>query len=196
MAKRIEWTPRRLANLKALIEEGLTYREIGRRMRTSRDSVAGAAKSYGLSQPGKHPARKPWSRQELDYLELMFNQGVPYPVIAKRLGRTYCSIRTVARRIGITGWDVFSERQRRHLPGAMKIIVDCIELERMTVPMIVERLAAHGYYVSRHWVLSRIHEQGQGLVKEMRANAANRRARALQRVALRRTLGKQQKEAA
>lgn len=86
------------------------------------------------------------------------------------------SLLIAAQRLGMMSQERRG-RSRREIPGALEIIRDCIEVERMTVPMIINRFAVYGHTVSGQWVHSRIREQGYGLRKELLINAAARRAR-------------------
>lgn len=193
------WTEPEIARLRQLVEQtdpALTYTEIAERMGRSWRSVKHGV-FYHLGASGQRRATmcgEPWSREDYDRLELLLEQGLTYEQIAAEMGRTYTQVRGATERIGLRDPNRRG-RNRRIIPEAERIIRDCIEVERMTVPQIVERLAAHGHHVSRHWVHSRIQEKGQGLRKELKRNATERRARLRTLQARRQRAQRQQQEA-
>ncbi len=177
MGKRIEWTPRRRQNLARLIAEGLTYREIGRRMRISREAVKGAATYYGLMRPERRQGGRPWTRDEYDVLERMIQAGHTYREIGERLEREVSAIRHATARIGLS----HPERQRRRRnpawPVMEPIIQDCVEIQRMCIPQLEQHLTALGYQVTGDAVRYHLRTHHPRLYATVVENAAARRRR-------------------
>ena len=173
------WTEAERQQLREMMVEGLTYRQIAEAMGRTYRSIKGAVEHYGLARDlGRRPTcyGEAWSRADYDRLEALVGQGLTKQQIGEAMGRTYDQVRGAINRLGMTD----PERRghnRKDWPEIEPIIRDCIQVERMTVPQIETRLAALGYPISRHAIHLRIKAMPASVRKEMRENAARRRGR-------------------
>ncbi|MDI5890643.1 hypothetical protein [Halomonas rhizosphaerae] len=181
MAKRTRrpWSPEEVAQLRQLIVEGLTYNAIAQRMGRTYRSIRGAAEHYQLARElGRRPIGSGvvWSRADYDRLEALVAQGLTKDQIGEQMGRSYNQVRGAMARIGLTD-PARRGHNRKDWPEIEPIILDCIQVERMTVPQIESRLRALGYRISRNAIHTRIKGMPASVRKEMRLNAQQRRGR-------------------
>ncbi|MEQ5770038.1 hypothetical protein NFH98_20925 [Halomonas sp. H33-56] len=177
------WSPNKIERFKVLHRDGVTYREIGKRMGLSYDQVRGAVRHYRL--PTKSRSWQAWSREDYDRLEALYREGLSYRQIAERMGRSFNQVRCTTERLELRDIARTNPRERSDWPALDPIIRDCLEAELMTVPQIVVRLARLGHTVSRTGVHSRIEKMGQDATRRMYRNAARRRGAAGRRRGLR-----------
>ncbi|MBB3142781.1 hypothetical protein [Halomonas organivorans] len=169
-----KWTARRRSTLQRMIDQGLSYREIGQRMGETATAVRGAAQRYGMMRPERLMRGQAWNRADFDRLEQLLDEGLGFEEIARRMGRTYNGIRCAVARLGLTDRERQRYRLREDWPELEPIIEACIQVERMGVPQIVDRLTALGYVITRaaiHYHLRQFPE----LHREVVSNAERRR---------------------
>lgn len=172
-----KWHPERVEALAEMIDQGMSYAEIAKRLSTTGDSVRGAAQRHGLMRPERRTPGQPWDREDYDVLEELLSQGLKYREIGQRMGRTYNGIRAAVSRLGLTDKERQRHRLRKDWGEIMPIVVSCIETELMAMPQIVQRLAALGYTVTGPAIHDRLKRWGdQGLRARLNKNAAQRRA--------------------
>lgn len=173
------WSPEEIAQLRQLMVEGLTYNAIAQRMGRTYRSIRGAAEHYQLARDlGRRPVGSGvvWSRTDYDRLEALVGQGLTKDQIGEQMGRSYDQVRGAMARIGLTD-PARRGHNRKDWPEIEPIILDCIQVERLTVPQIENRLRALGYRISRNAIHQRIKGMPPSVRKEMRANAQQRRGR-------------------
>lgn len=173
------WTDAERQQLREMMVEGMTYRQIAEAMGRTYRSIKGAVEHYGLARGlGRRPtcSGQAWSREDYDRLESLVGQGLTKAAIGEAMGRTYDQVRGAMARIGLTD-PARRGHNRKDWPEIEPIIRDCIQVERLTVPQIESRLRALGYRISRHAIHLRIKAMPASVRREMRENAARRRGR-------------------
>lgn len=173
-----KWMPEDIECLRQLLAQGFTYRQVAAHMDRTLNSVRGAAQRAGLQDPTKHRTGPPWQRDDYDTLERLLAQGLTYQQIAERMERTPDGVRGATERLGLQHPERRVAHCRRDDWHALDpLIRDCIEVEGMAGPQIVERLAALGHQVSKYGIHLRIRQAMPDLKKPLLANAARRRAK-------------------
>lgn len=174
---RITWTKRRLYHLRRLMDEGLTYRQIGQRLGTTRDSVRGAAREYGFMRPELCTRGPDWSREEYDTLERLMQQGLTYREIGEQLGKTRNACRHAAHRLGLSEPGRQKMRLRYDWPRLVPMIRDLAEVQAMALPQMHQRLEARGEEVGLHAIRYHLRTHEPELYQVIVQNAHSRRAR-------------------
>lgn len=96
------WTPDEDDRLRELYSQGLTLREIAKRLGRTRPSVQGRMAKKGY-YGGRAPERRPWTRDELDFVIEHYRQpGWTAQHIADTLGRPVKAVRGKAAYFGLT----------------------------------------------------------------------------------------------
>ncbi|MDR5867260.1 hypothetical protein [Halomonas koreensis] len=170
-----KWTARRRATLQRLLEQGLSYREVARRMHETPTAVRGAAQRYGMMRPERLVRGQPWAREDFDRLEGLLAEGLGFEEIARRMGRTYNGIRCAVDRLGLTDRERWRHRLRDDWPEIERIAEACIEVERMCIAQVAQRLAALGYIVTPQALHARMREHHPELHRQAVQFAEHRR---------------------
>lgn len=116
--------------------------------------------------------RKEWSRAEYDQLEHLMAGGYRYAQIAERMGRTTGSIQGTAQRLGLQHKCRIGWRRRADTEALHELIIDCLEVRRMTCTETTRYLNSVGHAVSNAWVHKHIHRMHGHYRNIAAANAA------------------------
>jgi len=170
-----QWTPERVAQVAALIDKGLTYAQIGKRMGESGTAVRGCAQRHGLMKPERLRRGRDWAREDYDTLEVLLQDDLTFVQIGERMGRTYNSVRSAVARLGLCDPERQRWRLRDDWAEIEPIIVDCIEAELMCGPQIIARLAARGYTMTNSCLHNHLRSMDPSLRRRLRRNAEQRR---------------------
>ena len=135
-----------------------------------------------------------WDREEYDLAEKLYNAGLTYREIGQRMGKTRDQARSACNYLEVTDTSRPLPHARKDWPEIDRIITDCVEVEGMAVPQVVQRLAALGKTVCRESVLKRLKRMPE-VHREAKRNAAKKRA-AASRLYWARQRAKRQQEAA
>jgi len=93
---------RQLNRVGQAYDKGLSLRsQLGEYLRSRRISIAGESTVLGrLKEVGiEIPEKRPWTQQELLYLDRMVERGIPVPFIAERLIRTPSAVYSKASKL-------------------------------------------------------------------------------------------------
>lgn len=170
-----KWTARRRATLQRLLDQGLSYREIGRRMHETPTAVRGAAQRYGMMRPERLVRGQSWDRADFDRLQDLLAEGHSFEEIARRMGRTYNGIRCAVDRLGLTDRERWRHRLRDDWDEIERIAEACIEVEQMCIAQVAQRLAALGHAVTPQALHSRLRRRHPELHRQAVRFAEHRR---------------------
>lgn len=131
---------------------------------------------------------RPWSRAEYDRLEQLINAGWRYADIADDMGRGVLSIQGTAQRIGLMSDERRSWRKRQDWPEIDRMIIDCIECSKMSVPQVSRHLGALGKPTAQTLIYRRLETMPQAVRRQAKENGNRRRSAASHRRALRNKL--------
>lgn len=98
----MRWTKRQDTLLERYVKEGLSVKEIARRLNRSEDAVRCRTYEKGISRQGRR-----WTSKQHNEIMQAYSEGVPLKVIAYNMNTSHANIRMMiynARKKGLVGY--------------------------------------------------------------------------------------------
>lgn len=130
------WPDERVAELRRLIDAGLSYRQIGLRLGTTKNAIIG--KAHRLSIYGERLTPKPYTAADIDAVASAISAGFDLATIAAAMGRTRSSVRNKIEALGMD-----KPLRRKPAPPATSRTAQNEGVRRLKAPISGREGAAH-----------------------------------------------------